>query len=433
MGASDEVSSSRAKVIKTLLEQLREGAKASDVRAKLKAQLGSLSPPEIPLIEQELVKEGVSPVEISRMCELHVELFRDSLVSNPELRQMTPGHPLNTLLAENDRIAADAEKLGLFSRMLAQASSEEAIEALKSLSSELHALKRHFARLQLLVFPYIERRGITAVPRVLWTKQDELLLKMKDLNQALTGGESTSPDQTRMLRDKVAEVAEESTQMVFRENNILFPTLKTLLSEGEWRAIRENEEMIGYYKVDPGKEWKPSAKPVYPYQLEPGLTPQQVERLPPDVKAMAGEAEGHRLVRDGDLELEDGYLSQGEISAILRTLPFDMSFVDSDERVRFYNRTGGRTFPRAKTVLGRQVQLCHPPRSIAIVNKIVADFKAGKETPAEFWLNVGDKRVSIRYFPVRDGQGNFLGTLEVVQDIAGLTRLQGERSLQSYR
>ena len=355
------------------------------------------------------------------------------MVSAPELRQMTPGHPLDTLLAENDRIAADAEKLGLLSQMLTQASSGEAIKALKGLSFELRNIRKHFARLQLLVFPYIERRGITAVPRVLWSKQDELLMKMRTLSQSLTGVEATSPDQTKVLQGSVSEIAEDLTQMVFRENNILFPMLKALLSEGEWRAIGENEEMIGYYKVDPGKEWKPSAKPVYPYQLEPGLTQEQAEQLPPDVRMMAGEAEKHRLIRDGDLELEDGFLSRSEVNAILRTLPLDISFVDSEQRVRFYNRTDERIFARAKTVLGRQVQLCHPPKSIEIVNRILEDFKAGKKTPSEFWLSMGDKRVFIRYFPVRDSQGTLLGTLEVVQDIAGLARLQGERGLESYK
>jgi hypothetical protein len=221
--------------------------------------------------------------------------------------------------------------------------------------------------------------------------------------------------------------------MVFRENHILFPTLKALLSEGEWRAIAENEAMIGHYKVEPGGDWRPSVEPVYPYQLEPGLTPDQMQRIPAEVGAMVGEAQSHKLVRDGDLELEDGYLSRNEINAILRTLPLDVSFVDSEQRVRFYNRTDDRIFARAKTVLGRQVQLCHPPRSVAIVGKIIANFKAGKRTPEEFWLNMGDKRVSIRYFPVRDDQGDFLGTLEVVQEVAGLSRLQGERGLESYK
>ena len=129
------------------------------------------------------------------------------------------------------------------------------------------------------------------------------------------------------------------------------------------------------------------------------------------------------------IDLDTGELNQREIKAIMNTLPIDITFVDKDDTVRYFNRPEGRIFPRTKSVIGRRVQMCHPQKSLHVVNRILQDFREGKRDVAEFWINVKGRLIYIRYFAVRDRNGEYLGTLEVTQDITEIKKIEGERRL----
>ena len=129
------------------------------------------------------------------------------------------------------------------------------------------------------------------------------------------------------------------------------------------------------------------------------------------------------------IDLDTGELNQREIKAIMNTLPIDVTFVDKDDTVRYFNRPEERIFPRTKSVIGRRVQMCHPQKSLHVVNRILQDFREGKRDVAEFWINVKGRLIYIRYFAVRDRNGEYLGTLEVTQDITEIKKIEGERRL----
>jgi len=129
------------------------------------------------------------------------------------------------------------------------------------------------------------------------------------------------------------------------------------------------------------------------------------------------------------IDLDTGELNQREIKAIMNTLPIDVTFVDKDDTVRYFNRPEERIFPRTKSVIGRRVQMCHPQKSLHVVNRILQDFREGKRDVAEFWINVKGRLIYIRYFAVRDRNGEYLGTLEVTQDITEIKKIEGEKRL----
>ena len=132
------------------------------------------------------------------------------------------------------------------------------------------------------------------------------------------------------------------------------------------------------------------------------------------------------------INLDTGSLTEEEIDGILEALPFDVSFIGKDDSVRYFNKLGRRIFARAKGVLGKKVQQCHPQKSIHVVNKILESFKAGKKDVAEFWIQVGNRLVHIRYFAVRDKDGKYLGTMEVTQDITDIKKIEGEKRLLDW-
>jgi DUF438 domain-containing protein len=427
----------KVEIFKDILKRLHKGEDIESLKKQFGELLSRLSPFEIPVIEQELLREGEIDVkDIIKMCDLHVEFFRGAVSeAGREIENLPEGHPLRTLYEENKQILKDAEALGLLASSTFSLQNEDPrrrnfYEKLVQHVSELSRIGyTHYTREEMLIFPYIERRGITAVPTVLWSKHDEVRLKIKLLVNLLKKEE----DDER-LKKEALELSRMLSDMVFRENNILYPTLKVLLSEGEWKAIKMFEKDIGYYKVEVVEEWETSAEPLLPHQIDPTVPPETYEKLPEEIKRVVGALKPdteYSLVRENDLKLESGYLSMEELNAIFKTLPIDVTFVDKHDRVRFFSG-GHRIFHRAPTVLGRPVQFCHPPRSVHIVNKILKAFKEGRKDPAEFWINMGERKIHIRYFPVLDEDGNYMGTLEVVQDITDIKKLEGEKRLLDW-
>jgi PAS domain S-box-containing protein len=125
-------------------------------------------------------------------------------------------------------------------------------------------------------------------------------------------------------------------------------------------------------------------------------------------------------------------INQAQIAGIFEALPVDISFVDENDIVKFWNKHESRIFKRPTAALGRTVQKCHPPQSVDKVNQLLNDFKGGKRESAEFWIDLKGRKVYIRYFAVRDKTGKYLGILEVSQDITDIKKIEGEKRLLDY-
>ncbi len=125
-------------------------------------------------------------------------------------------------------------------------------------------------------------------------------------------------------------------------------------------------------------------------------------------------------------------LSKEQLEGILETIPVEISFVDENDLVKFWNKHETRIFKRPVSVIGKSVQNCHPKDSVGRVNQILSDFKSGRRDSAEFWIDLKGRKVYIRYFAVRDKAGRYLGTLEATQDITEIKQIEGEKRLSEY-
>jgi len=152
----------------------------------------------------------------------------------------------------------------------------------------------------------------------------------------------------------------------------------------------------------------------------------------PKIEEVKRKEEAEALAaREGILQFETGTLSKDEAEALLETLPVDITFVDKEDTVRYFNKS--EIFLRPKAVLGRKVQQCHPQKSVHIVNRILDSFRNGKKDVAEFWIPMKGKLIHIRYFAVRDRDGKYLGTMEVTQDITDIKKIEGEKRLLDWK
>ncbi|MGB4481867.1 MAG: DUF438 domain-containing protein [bacterium] len=391
----------RLEILKGIIKDLHAGGDLEELKERFARLLRDVSPTEIAEMEQRLIEEGMPEEEVKRLCDVHVAVFKDALDERVDPDSI-PGHPVHTFRLENEalrQVVAEMEAL------LAGLEGEKGVDwgKLERTLKRLQEVENHYLRKEFQLFPYLEKHGITGPPKVMWATHDDIRALFKKVHNALVARDRD----TVLAEGKL--LLEAMSDMFYKEEKILFPMALETLSEGEWAEIREGELSIGYSLVTPGDDWQPS--------------PEVLEEL----AGGAGTGEGRE-----QLKLDTGVLTPEQLNLVLTHLPFDISFVDEKNKVRYYSQGKERIFPRSPGIIGRDVQNCHPPGSVDVVNKIVAAFKEGKEDTAEFWLETGGRFIHIRYFAVRDQKGTYRGVLEVVQDVTGIRQLEGERRLLQW-
>lgn len=285
---------------------------------------------------------------------------------------------------------------------LSRDTEENRLKLLEDLN-QLLDIDKHYSRKENLIFPYLEKYGITAPPKVMWGVDDEIREELKQVKNLLIDYKGNKEKVKEELNKALTKV----TEMIFKEENILFPMVLETLSEDEFLAIAEESDEIGYCLIQPEKQWRPVNVNVESKEPEEKLSPH------------------------GYIKFETGILTPKEISLIFNHLPVDITFVNKEGIVKYFSQGKERIFARTKSVIGRKVENCHPPASVHIVNKLVEDFKAGVKDHEDFWIKLGENFVYIRYFAVRDEKGEYQGTLEVTQDIKSIQKITGEKRLLS--
>lgn len=398
----------RQKILKELIGELHKGKTVDEVKPRFEKLIEGIDATEIAQMEQALIMEGMPVEEIQRLCDVHAAVFKGSIeeIHRPTKPEDTPGHPVHTFKLENTAIERlIKERIQVH---LQEFKADDNPENLAKLTEDINALwqiDKHYLRKENLLFPFMEKYGITAPPKVMWGVDDEIREDIKAIKNMLKhyNGEKD------VLLERINNTINRVTEMIFKEENILFPMVLETLSEDEWLKIEEESGEIGYTLIDVKTKWKPV-------------------RINVEEKA---EEEGEKPSNDGYIKFETGVLTPEEINGIFNTIPLDITFVDKDGFVKYFSQGKERIFPRTKAAIGREVKNCHPPASVHIVEKIVEDLKSGKKENEDFWIKMGDKYVYIRYFAVRDEKGEFLGIMEVTQNIKPIQEITGEKRLVS--
>ncbi len=391
----------RIRTLKQIITRLHEGQAPDQVRSQLRQLVGETDSCEIMAMEQQLIAEGMPVERIQAMCDLHSQVTRDVLVSIA--KPVPPGHPVDTFRRENEalRKAIEAARNAM-SRI---GSDNTALLTWRQAVNDLMDVDKHYQRKENTVFSCLERHGVSGPSKVMWAKDDEARSLLKELNSALRRPGIQAAEAMR-IANGIGELALRAVEeMIYKEEKILLPMCLQTFTEEEWGEIWSASPRYGWCLVDPREGYRP-----------PTPEPKPARELP---------------AREAVL-LPTGYLSLEQLTAIFSTLPVDLTFVDADDRVAFFSEGPDRIFSRSKAILGRQVQNCHPPKSVEIVDRILSDFREGRQNVAEFWIELEGRFVHIRYFAVRDAEARYLGTLEVTQDVTAIRGLQDERRLLQY-
>ena len=398
----------RQKILKDLISELHQGKSVDEVKERFEKLIEGVSPTEISEMEHSLLMDGMPLEEVQRLCDVHAAVFKGSIeeIHRPQKPEDVPGHPVHTFKLENKKIESLIDKIKTDIEKFRSQDTHENIQNLRNDFENLWEIDKHYLRKENLLFPFMEKYQITAPPKVMWGVDDEIRDAIKEVRALLSDYSSVNKEQ---LTVKAEETTVRVKEMIFKEENILFPMVMETLAEDEWFIIEEGSSEIGYCFLDNVVKWKP--------------VKENVEKKVED--------EGEISSNNGFIKFDAGIMSPDEINAVLNTLPLDMTFVDKDGIVKYFTQGKERIFARTKAIIGREVKNCHPPASVHIVEKIVEDLSSGKKDHEDFWIRMGDKFAYIRYFAVRNAKGEYLGTIEVTQDIKPIQDITGEKRLAS--
>jgi len=409
-GMSELINNSerRKAKLKELILKLHSGESQDRVRQELLKQLSQIPYGEVVEVEQELIAEGLPESEILKLCDAHSAVLQ-GVVDVSASQAIPDGHPVDVMIKENAELKKVARQIqSILDRIESGESADPMVETmpLRALYNQLFDVDKHYQRKEYLLFPYLEKQGITGPPKVMWGKHDEIREQIKGSMEILKTEGITREEWLAAIQMVLRPAVRAVVDMTTKEEEILFPMAMDKLTEADWYEIHKQSIEIGFCLYDPPVAWKPAwAK---------DETSLQAQR--------AGE----------QIQLPTGSFTAEELMAILNTMPFDMTFVDRHDKVRYFSQGAERIFQRNRAILNRDVRHCHPPASAHIVDKIIDDFRSGRASRAPFWIQLHGKFVHIEYFALRNEKGEYLGTLEVSHDVKRYRELEGEQRILSY-
>ena len=394
--------------IKEAIRQLHAGVPPEQVKEKFRNVLEGTDSLEIAKIEEELAKEGMKREEMRKLCDVHMAIFKEQLEKQqPDLQ---PSQPISILMEEHKLMLKMAEQLVVLANKVLRVTdmryATAEIHEVEHLAEDFTDSEKHYLREENVLFPYLEKHGITEPPAVMWMEHNDIRELKKKLHALIKDVDAAG---FQNFKDQLWETAKALSTLLqnhfYKENNVLFPAAMSVVTTEEWVDIRREFDEIGYCCFTP---------------------PELITIVPKTETTKAQQAP------EGVLQFETGTLTKPQLDSLLNALPVDITFVDANDTVRYFNKPEDRIFVRTKAVLGRKVQNCHPQKSLLIVSKIVEAFKNGEKNVAEFWITLNNRFVHIRFFAVRDPEGKYLGAVEVVQDLTYIKKLQGEKRLLDW-
>lgn len=389
----------RIALLKNYLSRLKSGEDLAKIQAEFVKNFQDVDAGEIMQAEQELIAQGTPVSQVQQLCDVHSALFhgatqeekmaqmyqaekdmierqKTNAVENRQAKaarlEEISGHPLRQLALENKALAkiiADYEQTG----------DVKQLEQLRSLST-------HYAKKGDLLYPQLKvKYGISGPSDVMWGVDDEI----RDELGTLIATPEASRDES--WKQRVAAVLQRAKEMIYKEQNILFPIAALNFEEADWKQIYLDSKQY------------------------PAIFQVEAERWP---EAEVSQEETISVLSEGQIRMPSGTLSVEELTAMLDTLPLEITFVDANDINRYFNDGKEmKVFKRPLAALGRKVFTCHPPKAEPMVRQIITEFRSNTRDEVAIWTEKGGKPMYVRYMAVRSKTGKFLGTLEIVQDM----------------
>jgi len=375
---------------------------------KYKEAIEHVTPHDMLKLEDKQMQMGIKPAAIKKDVDKVINIFFNKL-QEYSWEKPEEGTFLYYLMLENSayKFKLNEVKKILKSYKGRQVSDFDQLkDDLLSRFEEFAEFEPHYVKKENILFPFLEKKWSSYRPlTVMWSLHDDIRKKLKLIIQILKSDHSTWAD----LNKEIGAYYFLVFGMIQKENLIIYPVASETVSDEEWEEMHNQ-----------------SFEYPFPFIESPAK--------PKDIKEPVLENQTENIQIDGQLKLksETGELNPEQILLMLNNLPVDITFVDENDKVRFFSRPKERFFPRSPAIIGRAVQNCHPPESVHIVEEIVAAFKNGEKDSAKFWLELKGKFILIQYFALRNDKNEYKGVIEVSQDVTDIRALKGEQRLLDW-
>jgi len=318
----------------------------------------------------------------------------------PVVNKLPAGHPVKVYYEEGALIQSILSELK-------EVKPSDDFEKYFNIFNELTTIEKRFARKENQLFPYLEKHGWDGPSQGMWSFHDNLRDIIRLLNK------QNEEKDFEKIEQNLPFLIDGIERLMGIEDIRLFPNAMDLLSEDDWKEFYEGDEEIGWMLLN-------NPEP-YPAVEEEYVHPSQ------DTKERK-----LSFSLEDTFHYDEGYMTPEQVNLLLKFLPVDITYVDENDKVIFYNRGEDRVFPRSKGIIGREVKFCHPPKSVHMVLRIVEEFKAGTKDVAEFWINFKGRMIHIRYFAIRDKDKKYRGVIEMSQDVTDIQKLEGQQRLLDW-
>jgi DUF438 domain-containing protein len=375
--------------------------------------IDQLTPHDVIEVVDKLVKTGIDTAVIKKNIGKILNVFYKPITQYP-WEKPRKGHFLYYLMEENRAVETYLDKIKISLKLMNKKSKEnknyqDDYYNMRNSLLKLNEFVLHYDKKENILFPYIEKQWKDyRCLQIMWSFHDDIRKKLKELEQILQKEEADLKE----LNREVALLFFLIVPIIFREEAILYPVALETISAADFAQMNTESEKLGY---------------VYDVMAEKA----DIDAFS-ELAKMQSDEKSDKKTMDNTIDLETGFLIPEQIKIMLNTLPLDITYVDENDVVRYFSSPKDRFFTRSKAIIGRTVQNCHPPESIHVVTQIVDSFKSGAKDDASFWIQMKGKFVFIRYFALRDEDGNYKGTLEVSQDITDIRKLDGEQRLLDW-
>lgn len=379
-------SQERIDLLKDLLDRLNKGEALDAVRADFVREFQDVEASEIMKAEQQMIKEGMPVTEVQKLCDVHAALFHGNI--RQERERMAEeyvkevGHPLYTFTKENEALKAVLDEAR-------EALSRHEVD--RKLLGRVRELAIHYAKKGDLLYPHLKvRYGISGPSDVMWTVDDEIRDELAALSRKLQDENPESVLQGEKELQRFEAVLTRAEEMIYKEEKILFPNCALNFTRDEWIRIYHDS-----------KDYAPC------FGVENVVWTEAETAVDKMREATPG---------DQEIVMAGGHMTVAQLTAMLNTIPMEITFVDDQNINRFFNE-GPKDFKRPKMAIDREVFSCHPPKIEAKVRMILNEFRAGTLDKVPVWMEKNGKTMLVTYMAVRDHDGNYIGTLELVQDM----------------
>ena len=397
-------------LLKDYLKRLGNGEDLESVKKDFVQNFSDVDASEIMKAEQELIKEGTPITEVQKLCDVHSALFHgltkeekianakkaveeslkkketsemttmtDAYVRKHELAKAlreTKGHPLYSFTEANEKFRKEIADI--------RGALEKGGDVSKKIS-DFRQIAIHYAQKGDLIYPLLKvRYEISGPSDVMWTVDDEIRDELAAIDKECNHDEEWI--------NRVQAVLTRADEMIYKETNILFPICAMNFTAEEWYGIYEDaKDYASVYGIE--NRWE------------------EAEKYVQDKKNRHEAA-----IYEGEIVMGGGHMSAAQLEAMLNTLPIEITFIDDNNINRFFNE-GAKVFKRPGMAIDREVFSCHPPKIEPMVRSIIESFKNHTRDSVPVWMEKQGKPFLVTYYAVRDKRENYLGTVEVVQDM----------------